>query len=123
MELKAQNIPPFEISHPRHRPRSSVQFDDTALFHDDNASLIYVNDPIKTNENFEFAGNEIRTSRYTLLTFLPKNIFIQFHRVAYVYFLAIAALNQLPPLAVFGRTVSLFPLLFVLVRLAQIWIA
>ncbi|KAL2967840.1 hypothetical protein AAZX31_16G196200 [Glycine max] len=114
MELKAQNIPPFEISHPRHRPRSSVQFDDTALFHDDNASLIYVNDPIKTNENFEFAGNEIRTSRYTLLTFLPKNIFIQFHRVAYVYFLAIAALNQLPPLAVFGRTVSLFPLLFVL---------
>ncbi|KAI3474301.1 hypothetical protein Pfo_029089 [Paulownia fortunei] len=34
--------------------------------------------------------------------------------VAYLYFLAIAALNQLPPLAVFGRTVSLFPLLFVL---------
>ncbi|GKV04321.1 hypothetical protein SLEP1_g16490 [Rubroshorea leprosula] len=76
--------------------------------------LIYINDPRKTNDKYEFTGNEIRTSKYTLITFLPKNLFIQFHRVAYLYFLAIAALNQLPPLAVFGRTVSLFPLLFVL---------
>ncbi|KAL9303667.1 hypothetical protein ACSQ67_020930 [Phaseolus vulgaris] len=98
----------------RVRPKSSVQFDDNVIIHDDNANLIYVNDPVKTNEKYEFSGNAIRTSRYTLLTFLPKNLFIQFHRVAYLYFLAIAALNQLPPLAVFGRTVSLFPLLFVL---------
>ncbi|XP_029125116.1 phospholipid-transporting ATPase 1 isoform X2 [Cajanus cajan] len=112
-----EHIPPSEIPHSRHRrvrPKSSVQFDDKVIFHDDNGNLIYVNDPIKTNEKYEFAGNEIRTSRYTLLNFLPKNLFIQFHRVAYLYFLAIAALNQLPPLAVFGRTVSLFPLLFVL---------
>ncbi|KAL2319987.1 hypothetical protein Fmac_028956 [Flemingia macrophylla] len=111
------NIPPSEIPHSRQRrvrPKSSVQFDENVLFHDDNSSLIYVNDPVKTNEKYEFSGNEIRTSRYTLVTFLPKNLFIQFHRVAYLYFLAIAALNQLPPLAVFGRTVSLFPLLFVL---------
>ncbi|KAI4365548.1 hypothetical protein MLD38_021525 [Melastoma candidum] len=75
---------------------------------------IYINDPNRTNEKYEFTGNEITTSRYTVITFLPKNLFIQFHRLAYLYFLAIAALNQLPPLAVFGRTVSLFPLLFVL---------
>ncbi|KAL8038924.1 hypothetical protein ABFS82_10G003000 [Erythranthe guttata] len=82
--------------------------------HHDNPRLIHINDPKKTNDKFGFSGNEIRTSKYTLLNFLPKNLFIQFHRVAYLYFLAIAALNQLPPLAVFGRTVSLFPLLFVL---------
>ncbi|WVZ56839.1 hypothetical protein U9M48_007313 [Paspalum notatum var. saurae] len=76
--------------------------------------LIYINDPNRTNDRYEFTGNEIRTSKYTLITFLPKNLFIQFHRLAYVYFLVIAALNQLPPLAVFGRTASLFPLLFVL---------
>ncbi|XP_027350976.1 phospholipid-transporting ATPase 1-like isoform X2 [Abrus precatorius] len=91
----------------------SVQFDDAA-FHEDSARLIYINDPKRTNDKYEFTGNEIRTSKYTFITFLPKNLFIQFHRVAYLYFLAIAALNQLPPLAVFGRTVSLFPLLFVL---------
>ncbi|XP_071720404.1 phospholipid-transporting ATPase 1-like [Rutidosis leptorrhynchoides] len=80
----------------------------------DNSRLIYINNPQRTNEEYEFTGNEITTSKYTIINFLPKNLFIQFHRVAYVYFLIIAALNQLPPLAVFGRTVSLFPLLFVL---------
>ncbi|KAJ6810615.1 phospholipid-transporting ATPase 1-like [Iris pallida] len=94
----------------RHR---SMQFED-AFSSDDDPRLVYINDPNKTNDEYDFTGNEIRTSKYTVLTFLPKNLFIQFHRVAYLYFLAIAGLNQLPPLAVFGRTVSLFPLLFVL---------
>ncbi|KAJ0979193.1 hypothetical protein J5N97_014667 [Dioscorea zingiberensis] len=97
----------------RARPKS-VQFDDQFSLEDNPSRLIYINDPRKTNDKYEFTGNEIRTSKYTVITFLPKNLFIQFHRVAYLYFLAIAALNQLPPLAVFGRTVSLFPLLFVL---------
>ncbi|KAL9238949.1 hypothetical protein vseg_013314 [Gypsophila vaccaria] len=87
---------------------------DDNIFRDQCPRLVYVDDPRRTNEKFEFCSNEIRTSKYTMLNFLPKNLFIQFHRVAYLYFLAIAALNQLPPLAVFGRTVSLFPLLFVL---------
>uniref|UniRef100_A0A5B6Z9V8 Phospholipid-transporting ATPase n=1 Tax=Davidia involucrata TaxID=16924 RepID=A0A5B6Z9V8_DAVIN len=91
----------------------SMQFEDN-LSHEENPRLVYLNDPRKTNDKYEFTGNEIRTSKYTFINFLPKNLFIQFHRVAYLYFLAIAALNQLPPLAVFGRTVSLFPLLFVL---------
>lgn len=91
----------------------SGQLDDN-IFRDQSPRLVYIDDPRRTNDKYEFASNEIRTSKYTLFNFLPKNLFIQFHRVAYLYFLAIAALNQLPPLAVFGRTVSLFPLLFVL---------
>lgn len=94
----------------RHR---SVQFEDVFLS-GESPRLIYINDPKRTNDKVEFSGNEICTSKYTVITFLPKNLFIQFHRIAYLYFLAIAGLNQLPPLAVFGRTVSLFPLLFVL---------
>lgn len=125
MDLPRSNnssFSPFEISRAssvgqnkkseRVRHKSS-QFEEN-LFQEENPRLIYIDDPRKTNENYEFSDNEIRTSRYTIITFLPKNLFIQFHRVAYLYFLAIAALNQLPPLAVFGRTVSLFPLLFVL---------
>lgn len=91
----------------------SGQLDDN-IFRDQSPRLVYIDDPKRTNDKYEFSSNEIRTSKYTLFNFLPKNLFIQFHRVAYLYFLAIAALNQLPPLAVFGRTVSLFPLLFVL---------
>ncbi|GAA0166956.1 primary active transporter [Lithospermum erythrorhizon] len=92
--------------------RKSFQLEDDFLH--GNSRLIHINDPKKSNDGFEFSGNEIRTSKYTCLNFLPKNIFIQFRRVAYIYFFVIAILNQLPPLAVFGRTVSLFPLLFVL---------
>lgn len=81
---------------------------------DEDARLVYINDPIRTNEKFEFAGNSIKTAKYSVLTFLPRNLFEQFHRVAYIYFLVIAVLNQLPQLAVFGRTASLLPLTFVL---------
>ena len=81
---------------------------------DEDARLIYINDPGKSNERYEFAGNTIRTGKYSILTFLPRNLFEQFHRLAYIYFLVIAILNQLPQLAVFGRTASILPLAFVL---------
>ena len=81
---------------------------------DEDARLIYIDDPEKTNEKFEFARNSIRTGKYSILTFLPRNLFEQFHRIAYIYFLVIAVLNQLPQLAVFGRGVSILPLAFVL---------
>ncbi|KAL4033409.1 phospholipid-transporting ATPase 1 [Cucumis melo var. makuwa] len=81
---------------------------------DEDARLIYIDDPEKSNEKFEFARNSIRTGKYSILTFLPRNLFEQFHRIAYIYFLVIAVLNQLPQLAVFGRGVSILPLAFVL---------
>ena len=81
---------------------------------DDDARLVFVNDALKTNERFEFAGNSIRTAKYSVLSFLPRNLFEQFHRVAYIYFLIIAILNQLPQLAVFGRGASILPLSIVL---------
>uniref|UniRef100_A0ACD5VMV4 Uncharacterized protein n=2 Tax=Avena sativa TaxID=4498 RepID=A0ACD5VMV4_AVESA len=62
----------------------------------------------------EFAGNAIRTAKYSALTFLPRNLFEQFRRLSYVYFLAITVLNQLPQVAVFGRGASVLPLAFVL---------
>lgn len=110
LEISANPLVREKLSKSRHK---SAHFEDSFSC-EENSRLIYINDPVKTNDQYEFTGNEIRTSKYTVITFLPKNLFIQFHRVAYLYFLAIAALNQLPPLAVFGRTVSLFPLLFVL---------
>ncbi|XP_043698497.1 phospholipid-transporting ATPase 1-like [Telopea speciosissima] len=81
---------------------------------DEEARFIYINDPQKTNDKFELAGNSIRTSKYSVLSFIPRNLFEQFHRVAYIYFLILAVLNQLPQLAVFGRATSILPLAFVL---------
>lgn len=61
-----------------------------------------------------YTNNSIRTTKYTLLTFLPKNLFEQFHRVANVYFLFIVILNWVPSVQAFGREVAMLPLLFVL---------
>ncbi|XP_049350886.1 phospholipid-transporting ATPase 1 isoform X2 [Solanum verrucosum] len=81
---------------------------------DEDSRIVYLSDPERTNEKFEFSGNSIRTAKYSIVSFLPRNLFEQFHRVAYIYFLVIAILNQLPMLAVFGRGASILPLAFVL---------
>lgn len=39
-----------------------------------------------------FKGNLIKTSKYTILNFLPKNMAIQFSKLANVYFLIICIL-------------------------------
>ena len=62
----------------------------------------------------DFAGNAVHTTKYTALTFLPMNLMAQFHRLANVYFLSIAVLNWVPQLNVFGKEISMLPLLFVL---------
>ena len=59
-------------------------------------------------------SNSIRTTKYTIFTFLPKNLFEQFHRFANWYFLFIIILNFVPQIQAFGREVSMIPLLFVL---------
>ncbi|RWW43184.1 hypothetical protein BHE74_00051179 [Ensete ventricosum] len=81
---------------------------------DDDARFVYVNDPERTNQPIKFADNSIRTTKYSVLTFLPRNLFEQFHRVAYVYFLILAGLNQVPQLGVLTPAASILPLAFVL---------
>ena len=59
-------------------------------------------------------GNKIKTTKYSLITFLPKNLFEQFHRFANIYFLAIVILNWIPQVNAFGKEIAMFPLVFVL---------
>jgi phospholipid-translocating ATPase len=41
----------------------------------------------------KYPRNKIRTAKYTPLTFIPKNLFLQFHNVANIYFLFIVILQ------------------------------
>ena len=66
------------------------------------------------NVDEHFLRNNIRTTKYTWLTFLPRNLFEQFHRMANVYFLFIACLNWVPAVQAFGKEISFIPLFFVL---------
>eukprot|EP00163_Fabomonas_tropica_P014186 TRINITY_DN2587_c0_g3_i1.p1 TRINITY_DN2587_c0_g3~~TRINITY_DN2587_c0_g3_i1.p1 ORF type:complete len:1153 (+),score=165.86 TRINITY_DN2587_c0_g3_i1:130-3588(+) len=75
---------------------------------------IYLNDAHANAEN-KYTGNGITTSKYTVLTFLPKNLFEQFRRVANLYFLVIAVLQLLPlDLSPISPITSILPLMFVL---------
>eukprot|EP00667_Euglena_gracilis_P024364 EG_transcript_28006 len=61
----------------------------------------------------EFADNVIRTAKYTLLTFLPLNLWEQFHRISNIYFLLVAILQFIPDISSVSPT-AWMPLLFVL---------
>ena len=62
----------------------------------------------------KYAGNQVSTTKYTALTFLPKNLFEQFHRMANIYFLFIVILNWIPAINSFDKEISILPLLLVL---------
>jgi phospholipid-transporting ATPase len=47
-----------------------------------------------------FITNEISTCKYNALTFIPKNLWQQFHKLANVYFVCIAVLQVIPQISV-----------------------
>uniref|UniRef100_A0A8B9FD43 ATPase phospholipid transporting 10B (putative) n=1 Tax=Amazona collaria TaxID=241587 RepID=A0A8B9FD43_9PSIT len=62
------------------------------------------------NERQYYDSNKIKTTKYTILTFLPKNIYEQFHRFANIYFVVIALLNFVPIVNAFQPEVSMIPI-------------
>ncbi|OUC43592.1 phospholipid-translocating P-type ATPase, flippase [Trichinella nativa] len=75
---------------------------------------IYIKEEAKQIPNRHYANNKVKTTKYTLITFLPKNLFEQFHRLANLYFLFIALLNWVPQVEAYGKFIGLTPILFVL---------
>ncbi|KAG8439091.1 hypothetical protein GDO86_005340 [Hymenochirus boettgeri] len=65
-----------------------------------------------------YKGNKIRTTKYTLLSFLPKNLLEQFYRSANIYFVFLAVLNWIPLIEVFHKEITMVPLVIVLVVIA-----
>ena len=64
------------------------------------ARVIYVNVPLPDEAKDEegrikqhYARNKIRTAKYTPLSFIPKNLWFQFHNIANIYFFFIIILS------------------------------
>ncbi|XP_058056504.1 phospholipid-transporting ATPase VD [Anopheles bellator] len=70
--------------------------------------------PRRDHPNGRLGGNKIRTTKYTLLSFVPKNLLEQFHRIANLYFIFIVLLNWFPQINAFGKEIAMIPVLFVL---------
>lgn len=59
--------------------------------------IIYCNEPgLSEGSVLNYGDNYVRTTKYTLATFLPKSLFEQFRRVANFYFLICAILSFFP---------------------------
>jgi len=74
---------------------------------------IYLNDRHK-NSHLKYPGNKVKTSKYNLWTFIPKCLYLQFMRVANLYFLMIAVLANTTSISSVSPITSVIPLVFVL---------
>ncbi|KAH7648893.1 hypothetical protein FG379_001262 [Cryptosporidium bovis] len=68
-----------------------------------NERLILINNSIERNNVTSYKKlNVIKTARYSLLLFLPKNLYDQFSSVANIYFLAIGIMQMIPSISSSG---------------------
>ncbi|KAI2602203.1 phospholipid-translocating P-type ATPase [Hypoxylon sp. NC1633] len=68
----------------------------------------------------QYISNFIRSSRYTKWSFVPKQLYFQFSKLANFYFLIIAILQLIPGLSTTGSYTTLIPLLiFVSISMAK----
>uniref|UniRef100_A0A8C3G792 Phospholipid-transporting ATPase n=1 Tax=Cyclopterus lumpus TaxID=8103 RepID=A0A8C3G792_CYCLU len=65
-------------------------------------------------QNAKLKGNDIKTYKYNVLTFLPLNLYEQFKRVANLYFLALLILQIIPDISTLPWYTTLIPLVVVL---------
>jgi len=59
---------------------------------------------------YHYKNNKLRTSKYTLLTFIPQNIYEQFHRVANLFFLFMVTIQAFPVFGVVNPVFAAMPL-------------
>lgn len=84
---------------------------------------LYINQPLPDDEidpesglpKQEYPRNKIRTTKYTPLNFIPKNLWFQFHNIANIYFLFIVILSAFPIFGVVNPGLSAVPIIAIVV--------
>ncbi|KAG9014558.1 hypothetical protein FRB93_013683 [Tulasnella sp. JGI-2019a] len=83
---------------------------------------VYVNVPLPPEEKdldgdpiVSYVRNKVRTSKYTILTFLPKNLYEQFRLLANQYFLILVVLQVWPIFGAAAPQVAMLPLVIIVV--------
>ncbi|OTA54635.1 phospholipid-translocating P-type ATPase [Hypoxylon sp. EC38] len=88
---------------------------------DDGGRMVYFNlplpDELKDDEGNpirSYARNKIRTAKYTPLSFIPKNLWFQFHNIANIFFLFMVILVIFPIFGGVNPGLNAVPLIFIL---------
>ena len=66
------------------------------------------------NSTKHFLKNYIRTTKYTLVSFVPLGLLYQFMRLSNCYFLLVTILQSIPAVSPLNPLTAIFPLMFVL---------
>ncbi|KAJ7700010.1 hypothetical protein B0H17DRAFT_1196026 [Mycena rosella] len=74
----------------------------------------YLDPKGKVKPAHTYPSNQVITSKYTIVTFLPRNLLEQFRRIANIFFLALAILQFFPKFATVSIGVVILPLIIVL---------
>lgn len=94
--------------------KSSFQEDHSNIGGPGFSRVVYCNEPgSPAAERRNYAGNYVRSTKYTLASFFPKSLFEQFRRVANFYFLVTGVLS-LTDLSPYGAVSALLPLALVI---------
>ncbi|CAK5276718.1 unnamed protein product [Mycena citricolor] len=82
---------------------------------------IYVNTPLPRGEldsngdpTARYPRNKVRTTKYTLVTFVPKNLTEQFSRIANIFFLVLVIVQLFPVFGAASGAIAVLPLAFIL---------
>ncbi|KAJ7779132.1 hypothetical protein B0H16DRAFT_806330 [Mycena metata] len=86
---------------------------------------VYVNTPLPRGEVdaggdpvVRYPRNKVRTTKYTILTFIPRNLYEQFRRIANLFFLTTVVVQLFPVFGAASGAVAVLPLAFILTATA-----
>jgi phospholipid-translocating ATPase len=80
----------------------------------DAPSFEYWSSPELNRSRRRYPSNSVRTTKYTVWTYLPKAIIAQFNRVCNFYFVFIAILQATPYMSPLDPFSAILPTLFVI---------
>ncbi|XP_046801565.1 phospholipid-transporting ATPase ID isoform X1 [Lucilia cuprina] len=95
------------------RRLSQIRRRRSSYYFSENERRIRANDR-EFNAQFKYADNYIKTSKYSLMTFLPFNLLEQFQRLANFYFLCLLVLQLIPAISSLTPVTTAIPLIGVL---------
>ncbi|KAF8891364.1 hypothetical protein BD779DRAFT_1514830 [Infundibulicybe gibba] len=85
------------------------------VFVNQNLPPDYLDHKGRVRSEHVYTSNQVITSKYTIITFIPRNLLEQFRRIANIYFLGIAVLQFFPKFSTIAPGVVILPLIIIIV--------
>ncbi|KAH3674586.1 hypothetical protein WICMUC_003132 [Wickerhamomyces mucosus] len=101
------NIRPYKNSKDGRKIPISILKD----YNQSNYQLNEKGDLIDERYNQPYLNNTISSSRYSLYSFLPKQLYAQFSKIANIYFMTVSILQMIPSWSTTGTYTTIIPLL------------